>query len=113
MILGLGANGHIGFNEPARALQARTHRVTLPETRRSNAALFGGDPRGAAEALSMGMGTILTRARSCCWLPAREGRRASPDSTGRSRRDLPASFLQLHRDVEIVLDERRGETRQL
>jgi glucosamine-6-phosphate deaminase len=44
-VLGIGTNGHIGFNEPARELQARTHRVTLkPETRRSNAALFGGDP---------------------------------------------------------------------
>ena len=60
-ILGLGTNGHIGFNEPARALVARTHRTRLtPATRRANAALFGnrvGDvPR---EALSMGMATIL------------------------------------------------------
>ena len=60
-ILGIGTNGHIGFNEPARELQARTHRVTLkPETRRSNAALFGGDAAAVpAEALSMGMATIL------------------------------------------------------
>ena len=64
-ILGIGTNGHIGFNEPARELQARTHRVTLkPATRRSNAALFGGDPAQVpAEALSMGMATIL-RARA-------------------------------------------------
>ena len=61
LILGIGTNGHIGFNEPARGLAARTHRVTLkPETRRSNALLFGGDPEAVpAEALSMGMGTIL------------------------------------------------------
>ena len=64
-ILGLGANGHIGFNEPAPELAARTHRVVLrPETRRSNAGLFGGDvgavPR---EALSMGMATILQARR--------------------------------------------------
>ena len=60
-ILGIGTNGHIGFNEPARELQSYTHRVTLkPETRRSNAALFGGDAaRVPAEALSMGMATIL------------------------------------------------------
>ena len=60
-MLGIGTNGHIGFNEPAAALQARTHRVTLkPETRRSNAALFGGDADAVpAEALSMGMATIL------------------------------------------------------
>ena len=54
-ILGLGTNGHIGFNEPAPELRARTHRVMLrPETRRSNAGLFGGDPeavprRGAVD----------------------------------------------------------------
>ena len=43
-LLGIGTNGHIGFNEPARELAARTHRVTLKDsTRRSNAALFGGD----------------------------------------------------------------------
>ena len=39
-VLGIGTNGHIGFNEPARVLQSRTHRVVLkPETRRSNASL--------------------------------------------------------------------------
>ena len=58
-------NGHIGFNEPARALTARTHRTRLtPATRRANAALFGG--RAAAvprEALSMGMATILQAER--------------------------------------------------
>ena len=60
-ILGLGINGHIGFNEPARALVARTHRTRLkPATRRANAALFG-NRVGAVprEALSMGMATIL------------------------------------------------------
>ena len=41
-ILGLGMNGHIGFNEPARALVARTHCTRLkPATRRANAPLFG------------------------------------------------------------------------
>src|SRR5688572_18702722 len=43
-LLGIGGNGHIGFNEPANELVARTHRVTLLEaTRRANAPLFGGD----------------------------------------------------------------------
>src|SRR3954449_11143917 len=74
-ILGIGTNGHIGFNEPARELQARTHRVTLkPETRRSNAALFGGDPAQVpAEALSMGMASIM-RARSVVLLATGPGK---------------------------------------
>jgi glucosamine-6-phosphate deaminase len=111
-ILGIGTNGHIGFNEPARELQARTHRVRLkPETRRSNAALFGGDPAAVPpEALSMGMATIL------------QGRLVVLLATGRSKSgciervvngplttELPASFLQLHHDVEIVLDEAAAE----
>lgn len=107
-ILGIGTNGHIGFNEPAPELEARTHRVTLkPETRKSNAALFGGDSEQVPkEALSMGMGTIL------------QARRAVLIATGPSKAHcverlvngpittlLPASFLQLHRSAEIFLDE--------
>src|SRR5262245_66637528 len=60
-ILGIGTNGHIGFNEPARTLEPRTHRVTLKaSTRRSNAGLFQGDLGNVpTHALSMGMATIL------------------------------------------------------
>jgi glucosamine-6-phosphate deaminase len=111
-ILGIGTNGHIGFNEPAADLHARTHRVRLkPETRRSNAALFGGAlSEVPTEALSMGMATIL-QARSIVLL-----------ATGRSKADciermlngpitpqLPASFLQVHRDVDVLMDEAAAE----
>jgi glucosamine-6-phosphate deaminase len=56
-ILGIGTNGHIGFNEPGPWLHSRTHQVALkPETRRANAVLFAGDPdRVPRRALSMGM----------------------------------------------------------
>jgi glucosamine-6-phosphate deaminase len=107
-ILGVGTNGHIGFNEPARALQARTHRVTLrPETRRANAALFGGDPATVpAEALSMGMATIL-QARSIVLIATGRTKAATVADLvhGPIAPELPASFLQLHHDVEIMLDE--------
>jgi glucosamine-6-phosphate deaminase len=107
-ILGLGTNGHIGFNEPAPELRARTHRVLLrPETRRSNAGLFGGDPEAVPrEALSMGMATIL-HARRIVLI-------ATGDSKARCVRQmiegplttmLPASFLQLHSGLEVMLDE--------
>jgi glucosamine-6-phosphate deaminase len=107
-VIGIGTNGHIGFNEPARELQSRTHRVRLrPETRRSNAALFGGDAGAVPEeALSMGMATILQaravvllatgRSKASCVARAIEG----PLTT-----ELPASFLQLHRDVGVMLDD--------
>ncbi len=107
-ILGLGTNGHIGFNEPAGALEARTHRVVLePETRRNNAALFGGDPSLVPrEALSMGMGTIL-HARSIVLLATGTSKAACVERllNGPITTQLPASFLQIHPAVDVVLDE--------
>jgi glucosamine-6-phosphate deaminase len=107
-ILGIGTNGHIGFNEPARELQARTNRVRLkPETRRSNAALFGGDADAVPpEALSMGMATIL-QARSIVLLATGKSKSGciARVVNGPITTRLPASFLQLHHDVEVVLDE--------
>ncbi len=107
-ILGLGANGHIGFNEPGPALIARTHVARLaPATRRANAALFGGHatrvPRGA---LSMGMATIL-RARRIVLLAAGRGkaRTVARMIRGPITSRLPASFLQLHANAEVWLDE--------
>lgn len=106
-ILGIGTNGHIGFNEPAPELEARTHRVTLkPETRRSNAALFGGDPSNVpTEALSMGMGTIL-QARQAVLIATGKTKVRCVERlvNGPITTLLPASFLQLHRDAEIFLD---------
>jgi glucosamine-6-phosphate deaminase len=111
-ILGLGANGHIGFNEPGSALLARSHRTALAtQTRRANAALFGHRladvPR---EALSMGMATILG------------GRRIMLVATGAAKAGcvqraiegpvtprLPGSFLQLHPRVDVWLDRRAAE----
>jgi glucosamine-6-phosphate deaminase len=107
-VIGIGTNGHIGFNEPARELQSRTHRVRLrPETRRSNAALFDGNPAAVPEeALSMGMATIL-QARAVVLLAT--GRSKAPCVAkaidGPLTTELPASFLQLHRDVAVMLDE--------
>jgi glucosamine-6-phosphate deaminase len=107
-ILGIGTNGHIGFNEPARALVARTHLVTLKgETRRSNAGLFGGDvdqvPR---EALSMGMVTIL-HARRIILIATGKSKARCVDRmvNGPITPKLPASFLQLHRHVNLMVDE--------
>ena len=107
-LLGIGTNGHIGFNEPARELVGPTHRVTLTaSTRRSNAALFGGDPKDVpAEALSMGMATIL-KARRIVLIATGKSKARCVDLmvNGPITTKLPASFLQLHRDVELMLDQ--------
>jgi glucosamine-6-phosphate deaminase len=106
-ILGLGLNGHIGFNEPARALVAATHMVRLrPSSRRANAALFGFSLRAVpTHALSMGMATIL-RARRIVLIAtgASKARCVARMMNGVVTPRLPASFLQLHRHAEIWLD---------
>jgi glucosamine-6-phosphate deaminase len=106
-ILGIGTNGHIGFNEPGRELESHTHRVKLrPETRRSNAGLFGGDvDRVPTEALSMGMATIL-QARTAVLLAHGESKAGCIERVvnGPLTTELPASFLQLHADVDLILD---------
>jgi glucosamine-6-phosphate deaminase len=108
LLLGIGGNGHIGFNEPADQLVARTHRVWLADsTIRDNAALFGGDPaRVPREALSMGMGTIL-KAGALVLMATGERKAKGIERTinGPLTPRLPASFLQLHRSVELYLDE--------
>src|SRR5207244_1981829 len=107
MIVGIGTNGHIGFNEPSAALPPRTHRVRLlPSTRRANVALFDHSLRKVPrEGLSMGIGTILHARRivviATGWTKARCVERMI---AGGITPMLPASFLQLHTDVDVFLD---------
>jgi glucosamine-6-phosphate deaminase len=106
-LLGIGANGHIGFNEPSQELAAFTHRVRLHEgTRLDNAELFGGcADQVPHEALSMGMGTIL-KAGALILIATGERKAACIERTvhGPLTTALPASFLQTHRHVELYLD---------
>jgi glucosamine-6-phosphate deaminase len=106
-LLGIGANGHIGFNEPGETLVSRTHRVQLAETtRRDNAGLFGGDAaRVPGEALSMGVGTIL-KASTLVLVALGERKAQCIERTvnGPVTTRLPASLLQLHRRAELYLD---------
>lgn len=108
VVLGVGGNGHLGFNEPARALEARTHRVTLhAETRRANANLFGGRWQDVpAHALSMGIGTILS-ARHAVLLATgpSKARVVARALAGPVTTQMPASLLQTHPDVVVVLDQ--------
>lgn len=105
-ILGLGTNGHIGFNEPAAALVASTHRTTLSRaSRRANLSLFGRLTAVPHDALSMGMATIL-HARRIVLLATGASKARSVERMvhGPLTPRLPASFLQLHSDAEVWLD---------
>jgi glucosamine-6-phosphate deaminase len=108
MVLGIGANGHIGFNEPGPALAARTHRATLEEaTRADNALWFDGDiNRVPREALTMGMATILA-ARTIIMMATGEAKAEAIREMfdGGVSTQVPASFLQLHPQTTIMLDD--------
>ena len=112
LILGIGTNGHIGFNEPGASLRARTHLAALkPQTRRANAVFFEGDAsKVPGQALCMGMGTILGARRIILMAFGRGKSKAIQGMVqGPVTTRLPASFLQLHADVDVVLDEGAAE----
>ena len=106
-VLGIGANGHIGFNEPAESLQIATHVAVLQQgTRDANAQWFDGDvARVPARALSMGMATILA-AREIVMVATGEEKVAAVAGmvNGSVTTRLPASFLQLHPRVTVMVD---------
>jgi len=106
-ILGIGANGHIGFNEPADSLAAETHVAVLQQdTRAANAGWFGGHLSAVpTHALSMGMATIMG-ARAIVLMATGEEKSAAVAGMidGPITTRLPASFLQLHSRVTVMLD---------
>jgi glucosamine-6-phosphate deaminase len=110
-ILGIGANGHIGFNEPADGLCSTTHIADLTEeTREANAALFGGDwTRVPARALSMGMATILNAREIVLMATGAEKADAVHGLIeGLITTHLPASILQVHPRVTVMVDRPAG-----
>ena len=107
-LLGLGANGHIGFNEPAEALQALTHIEDLtPSTIEANARLFANAGLVPRRAITMGMGDIL-RARSVLLVVKGESKRKVLgellDGKAVSTQN-PASLLLLHPDVTVIFQK--------
>lgn len=107
-VLGIGANGHIGFNEPGTSFDEETHIVTLTEkTRQDNARFFDGDINQVpTHAITMGIATIM-KAGKILLIATGENKadavaamiNATPST------DCPASVLQNHKDVVVILDE--------
>ncbi|GAB2699421.1 glucosamine-6-phosphate deaminase [Paenibacillus thermoaerophilus] len=106
-LLGIGHNGHIGFNEPGPSLTAGTHVVELAEeTREANSRFFASIDEVPTQAITVGMGTIL-KARQIVLVAQGESKAGivAEALTGPVTTELPASFLQLHGSVTVVLDE--------
>lgn len=106
-LVGIGRNGHVGFNEPARRLHARTHRVRLlSSSRHANAYLFSGHVRNVPRfAMSMGIGTILQARAIVLLATGRDKARVVRSAfSGKVTTSVPASLLQAHPNVLVVLD---------
>jgi len=105
-ILGLGPNAHIGFNEPGTPFDARTHVTELTNiTRRANKKHFKTRPT-PSNALTMGLSTIMDAKKILLVASGKQKAKAVVQTIeGRVNKDVPASLLQWHNDVTIILDE--------
>jgi glucosamine-6-phosphate deaminase len=110
-VLGIGANGHLGFNEPGSSLASRTRVKTLTEqTRRDNARFFGGDEEAVPRhVITQGLGTIL-RAEHLVLVATgeRKAGAVAAAAEGPLTASCPGSVLQLHPHVTLVVDEAAG-----
>lgn len=109
-ILGVGSNGHIGFNEPGTSFDSRTHIVTLAEkTRLDNARFFNDLSEVPTHAITMGIQNILD-AKQIVLVAFGENKQDAIYGLvhGEVTEQLPASILQRHPNVTIIVDEAAG-----
>lgn len=101
-ILGIGVNGHIGFNEPGSLINSKTRLVNLaPETVKRNGYLHKG--------LSMGISTILKSKKILLIASGKDKANAVKElMKGKISKDLPASFLKKHKNLVVIIDKDAG-----
>lgn len=110
-ILGIGRTGHIGFNEPGSTLSSSTRMVYLNDlTIKDAAGDFGERDKVPARAITMGVGTIM-KARKIILMAWGEKKASIIKATveGSVSDSVPATFLQLHPNVQFVIDEKAAE----
>lgn len=106
-LLGIGQNGHIGFNEPGTSFAETTHVVALTEsTINANKKYFAKEEEMPRQALSMGIASIL-KSKTIFLMAFGEAKAAAIKAMveGPVSEDLPASVLQKHPNVIVIVDE--------
>jgi glucosamine-6-phosphate deaminase len=106
-VLGIGSNGHIGFNEPSDTLSLGTHVTDLAEsTIEANSRYFASKEEVPTKALTMGLGAIM-KAKKILLMVSGESKVEIMDKVvnGKITTQVPASFLQMHKDVVLIIDE--------
>lgn len=110
MILGIGGNGHIGFNEPGSSFDSITRVVDLNEnTRKDNARFFDSIDEVPKQAITMGIATIMA-ARECLLLASgsHKAEIIKKALNGPITEQVPASVLQNHPKLTVILDHDAG-----
>lgn len=111
-VLGIGSNGHIGFNEPGSNPEDRTRVVKLAEsTIQSNARFFGSEELVPRLAISMGIKTILEFSKHIILLASGKEKAEAVYRMiqGKITSQLPASLLQSHQNVTVIADNKAAE----
>ncbi len=102
-LLGIGHNGHIGFNEPTDSFPRYVHQVDLTEsTIQANSRLFDRVEDVPTKAITMGIGTIMKASRILLIAGADKKEIIQKAMYGEITPHVPASVLQLHRDVTVI-----------
>lgn len=109
-ILGIGRNAHIGFNEPDIKFEATTHKVKLDdETIEANSRFFENESEVPRYAISMGIKTIMLAKKVVLLASGSNKAEAVYNAVyGSISPSAPASILQLHRDVTVIVDREAG-----
>ena len=105
-VLGLGPNGHLGFNEPGSSFDAPVQRITLtPESIRSNGAYWGDEDRVPRCGFTLGIGTLRGAKRTILMVSgAHKADILARSLYGPVTRDLPATILQTMENVTVMAD---------
>ena len=106
-LLGLGGDGHIGFNEPGSSLASRTRIKSLtPQTRRDNQRFFTDGTKVPRHVITIGLGTIM-ESRMCVLLAfgKKKATAVRKSVEGPVSASVPGSILQFHPQAKIILDD--------
>lgn len=111
LILGVGENGHIAFNEPSTRLGSATHIVDLTEdTIKVNSRFFKSADEVPKQAITMGMGTIMKAKKIVILVTGKNKSHVLSRLLNEKyvTAEFPVSFLKMHRDVTVIFDEEAG-----
>ena len=107
-LLGIGLDGHVGFNEPSDRFEKSTHVVTLqPSTIKANSRFFESENDVPKQAITLGLGAIM-KAKKIILVAAGEAKRDILDKAlnGPINPTIPASILQLHPDLTVIFSKK-------